>query len=134
MRYRETDVKKTVEMELLVVKNEKDRMAQTIHDYEQKIGELENFKLRLEKQHVEDLERFKSEYQRQYKDQDFDIHRRRLACDEDEHRLNLEKERLLRTETRCEAAEKELDELRRDYKKITDDHVRINRENGDQKE
>ena len=34
MRYRESDVKKTVEMELLVVKNEKDRMAQTIHDYE----------------------------------------------------------------------------------------------------
>ena len=34
MRYREQDVKKTVEMELYVVKNEKDRMAQTIHDYE----------------------------------------------------------------------------------------------------
>ena len=134
MRYRESDVKKTVEMELLVVKNEKERMSQTIHDYEQKIGELENFKLRLEKQHVEDLERFKSEYQRQYKDQDFDIHRRRLACDEDEHRLNLEKERLLRIETRCQAAEKELEELRRDYKKITDDHVRTNRESSDQKE
>jgi len=131
MRYRESDVKKTVEMELLVVKNEKDRMAQTIHDYEQKIVELENFKLRLEKQHIEDLERFKSEYQRQYKDQDFDIHRRRLVCDEDEHRLNLEKERLLRIETRCQAAEKELEELRRDYKKITDDHVRTNRECGD---
>lgn len=42
MRYRESDVKKTVEMELLVVKNEKDRMAQTIHDYEQKIVELED--------------------------------------------------------------------------------------------
>ena len=49
MRYRETDVKKTVEMELLIVKGEKDRMAQTIHDYESKIVELENFKLRLEK-------------------------------------------------------------------------------------
>lgn len=68
MRYRESDVKKTVEMELLVVKSEKDRMAQTIHDYEQKIQELETFKLRLEKQHVEDIERFKSDYQRQYKD------------------------------------------------------------------
>ena len=64
MRYRESDVKKTVEMELMVVKSEKDRMSQTIHDYEQKITELETFKLRLEKQHMEDLERFKSEYQR----------------------------------------------------------------------
>ena len=61
-RYRESDAKKTVEMELLVIKGGKDRMAQTIHDYEQKITELESFKLRLEKQHVEDLERFKSEY------------------------------------------------------------------------
>ena len=121
-------------MELLVVKSEKDRMSQTIHDYEGKILELENFKLRLEKQHVEDLERFKSEYQRQYKDQDFDIHRRRLACDEDEHRINLEKERLLRVETRCQAAEKELEDLRIDYKKMMDEHVRVNRENGDVKE
>ena len=134
MRYREDNVKKTVEMELYVVKSEKERMAQAIQDYEAKIKELENFKLRLEKQHVEDLERFKSEYQRQYKDQDFDIHRRRLACDEDEHRIGLEKERLARIETRCSAAEKELEELRTDYKKITDDNVRYNRENGDYKE
>ena len=33
-RYRETDAKKTVEMELLVVKSEKERMQQNIHDYE----------------------------------------------------------------------------------------------------
>ena len=133
-RYRDTDAKKTVEMELLVVKSEKDRMSQTIHDYEQKIQELETFKLRLEKQHVEDLERFKSEYQRQYKDQDFEIHRRRLAMDEDEHRITLEKERLLRVETRCQAAEKELEDLRVDYKKMMDDNLRANRENDDNKE
>lgn len=83
---------------------------------------------------MEDLERFKSDYQRQYKDQDFEIHRRRLACDEDEHRISLEKERLLRIETRCQAAEKELETLRVDYKKITDDHVKLNREAGDSKE
>lgn len=68
MRYREAEVKKTVEMELYVIKSEKERMTQTIHDYEQKLAEVENFKLRLEKQHMEDLERFKSEYQRQFKD------------------------------------------------------------------
>ncbi len=49
MRYREDNVKKTVEMELYVVKSEKERMAQAIQDYEAKIKELENFKLRLEK-------------------------------------------------------------------------------------
>ena len=40
----------------------------------------------------------------------------------------------MRVETRCQAAEKELEELRTDYKKITDDHVRVNRECGDYKE
>jgi hypothetical protein len=48
-RYREQDVKKTVEMELYLVKSEKDRMAQTIREYEQKLNEVENLKLRLEK-------------------------------------------------------------------------------------
>ena len=88
-------------MELYLVKSEKDRMAQTIREYEQKLAEVENFKLRLEKQHVEDMERFKSEHQRQYKDQDFEIHRRRLAVDEEEHKIQMDKERFMRIETRC---------------------------------
>ena len=49
MRYRESDVKKTADMELLGIQGEKDRMSQTSHDYESKIVELENFKLRIEK-------------------------------------------------------------------------------------
>ena len=57
MRLRETDIKKTVEMELFLVKSEKDRMGSTIREYEQKLAEVENFKQRLEKQYVEDLER-----------------------------------------------------------------------------
>jgi len=64
MRYRENDIKKTVEMELLLVKNEKDRMGKSIHDYEIKIADLEKFKLRLEKQHIQEMEQFKTEYQR----------------------------------------------------------------------
>lgn len=91
-------------------------------DYERKLAEMEQFKLRLEKQHTEDVERFKSEYQRSFKDQDFDIHRRRLAVDEDEHRIAMEKERLLRIETRCQGAEKELEELRADHKTLNKDH------------
>jgi oral-facial-digital syndrome 1 protein len=49
MRFRENDVKNTVAMELVVVKGEKERMSQTIHDYELKIADLDQFKLRLEK-------------------------------------------------------------------------------------
>ena len=91
-------------------------------------------KLRLEKQHLEDMERFKSDYQRQYKDQDFDIHRRRLAVDEDEHKVSMDKERLMRIETRCQAAESELETLRKDHKDLSTDHVTMNRDHADQKD
>ena len=40
----------------------------------------------------------------------------------------------MRIETRCQAAEKELQELRIDYKKNMDEHVRVNRDNCDYKE
>jgi predicted nucleic acid-binding Zn-ribbon protein len=83
---------------------------------------------------VEDVERFKSEYQRNFKDQDFDIHRRRLAIDEEEHRIQMEKERLLRIETRCQGAEKELEELRAEYKTVSKDHLRMTREYQDAKD
>jgi hypothetical protein len=134
MRLRENDVKKTVEMELVLVKNERDKMQQTIVEYERKLAEMEQFKLRLEKQHLEDVERFKSEYQRNFKDQDFDIHRRRLAVDEEEHRIQMEKERLLRIETRCQGAEKELEELRSEHKTLSKDHLRMTREHQDAKD
>ena len=87
-----------------------------------KVGDLEQFKLRLEKQHIEDVERFKSDYSRQFKDQDFEIHRRRLACDEDEHKINLEKERLARAETRLKVAESEVLSLRTDMQTLTREH------------
>lgn len=41
LRYRESDIKKTVEMELYFVKAEKDRMASSIRDYEAKIADIE---------------------------------------------------------------------------------------------
>jgi len=46
------------------------------------------------------------------------MHRRRLAIDEDEHRIVLEKERLARAETRMNAAESELTTLRQEFYKI----------------
>jgi len=109
-------------------------MAQHIRDYESKIQDLDCFKLRLEKQQVEDIERFKTEYQRQFKEQDFDIHRRRLAVDEDEHRITLEKERLTRAETRNAAIEKELDEIKTDYKDLSKVESRMTKENVDYKD
>ena len=125
MRYRENDVKKTVEMELVLIKNEKDKMAHTIKEYELKLAEMENFKLKLGKQQIEDLERFKSEYQRKFKDDDFEIHRRRLAIDEDEHRVKLEKDRVLRTTINYESNAKELDKFKGEYQILTKEHREV---------
>lgn len=41
LRYRENDIKKTVEMELYMVRAEKEKMASTIHDYELKMSDME---------------------------------------------------------------------------------------------
>ena len=105
-------------MELYIVRAEKEKMANSIHEYELKMSDMEQLKMRLEKQRIEEIERFKSDYQRQFKDQDFEIHRRRLAVDEDEHRISLEKDRLARSVTRLITAENELTTLRQDYYKI----------------
>ena len=42
---------------------------------------------------IEDIEKFKYGYQRSLKDQDFEINRRRLALYDDEHTVNLQKDR-----------------------------------------
>lgn len=78
MRYRETEVKKTVEMELLLIKQERERLSKSEKEYELKLKELDVYKMKLEKEHTEAITSYKSELQRDYKDQDFDIHRRKL--------------------------------------------------------
>ena len=40
----------------------------------------------------------------------------------------------MRIETRCQAAESELEELRKDYKNITDDNVRMTKQSSEQKD
>ncbi len=47
---------------------------------------------------------------------------------EEEHKIAMEKERLLRIETRCQGAEKELEELRQEHKNLNKDHLRMTRE------
>ena len=54
--------------------------------------------------------------------------------DEEEHKISLEKERLMRIETRCQAAEKELEELRIDHKDLSTGNVKMSRECADYKD
>lgn len=50
--------------------------------------------MKLDKEHIEAIERFKSELSRSFQDQDFDLHRRRLQVEEDEQRVKLERDRI----------------------------------------
>ena len=43
----------------------------------------------------------------------------------------MEKERMMRIENRCDAAEKELEGLRKDHKDLSSGHIKMNQENGD---
>jgi oral-facial-digital syndrome 1 protein len=89
LRYREADVKKTMEMELLMVKQERDKCKSLQGEYEGKLAEMTKIKTKLEKNMSEELSNFKANYQRQFQDKDFEIHRRNLAVDEDENRVKL---------------------------------------------
>ena len=40
----------------------------------------------------------------------------------------------MRIETRCQTAEKELEELRKDHKEISTNHIKMSRDNGDYKD
>lgn len=61
---------------------------------------MSNIKLKLEKDLAEELSNFKSNYQRQLQDKEFELHRRALAVEEDENRIKLGRERLTDSEKR----------------------------------
>ena len=62
LRFREADVKKTMEMELLLVKQERDKTKSLQEEYEKKLVEMSNIRLKLEKDMAEELSQFKTNY------------------------------------------------------------------------
>ena len=62
LRYREAEVKKTMEMELLLVKTERDKTKALQGEYDKKLAEMSNIKLKLEKDMAEELQQFKTNY------------------------------------------------------------------------
>jgi hypothetical protein len=112
IRYREADVKKTMEMELMLVKQERDKTRSLQGDYEKKLNEMTNIRLKLEKEMGDEINKFKSGYQRQFQDKDFELHRRVLAVEEDESRIKLANDRVRDSEKRNSTILKEIDEMR----------------------
>lgn len=64
LRYKEAEVKKTMEMELLLVKQERDKTKSLQDEYEKKLVEMSNIRLKLEKDMAEEMSQFKTNYQR----------------------------------------------------------------------
>ena len=95
---------------------------------------MNNIRLKLEKDMAEELSTFKTNYQRQFQDKDFEIHRRILSVEEDESRVKLQQDRLADAEKRNEVIIKEIDNLRKESDKLREENNRYQKDNLDQKE
>ena len=62
-RYKEAEVKKTVEMELLLCRQERDKTQELAREYDRKLGEMSELRMKLEKEMQEELSSFKQAYQ-----------------------------------------------------------------------
>lgn len=80
---------------------------------------------------AEELNKFKSNYQRQFQDKDFEIHRRTMAVEEDESRIKLANERLRDSEQRNASILKEIDEMRNELDQLRKQNNQYQRENLD---
>ena len=67
-RARELEAKKTVEVELHMARSERDQLAKAQRDCDLLLKELEAQRFKLDKEHIEAVEKFKSELQRSFAD------------------------------------------------------------------
>ena len=134
LRFKEADLKKTTEMELLICKQERDKTAELAREYDRKISEMSELRVNLEKEMSEQLANYKTQYQRQFTDKDFEIHRRILAVEEDESRVKLQADRLKDAESRNATILNEVQELRKELDTLRKDNGSMSKENLDQKE
>jgi hypothetical protein len=68
VRARESEAKKTLEVELQMARVEREGLLKAQKDYELRSKELEAHRVRLDKEHVEAIERYKSEVNRTFAD------------------------------------------------------------------
>ena len=68
LRARESETKKTLEVELLMARNERDALSKSQREADIRLKDLEVQRIKLDKEHVEQIERYKSELQRQFQD------------------------------------------------------------------
>lgn len=134
LRARESETKKTLELDLTLARTERDALAKAQRETELKQRDLEAQRLKLDKEHVESIERYKSELQRAFADQDFDLHRRRLQVEEEEHRVKLERDRFAKLESGSVQSQKELASAREELARLGTENTALFKENRDMRD
>ena len=122
LRFKEQDGKKTIEMELLVVKNERENLQQKEKEFDLKLKDLNLLKIALEKKTQSEIEEYRRKFEGERDDEKRDLHIRKMQLEEDEHRFAMNKDKYLITEKDKRQLEKENVELKEKLEKITDDH------------
>ena len=117
-----------------MARTERDTLSKAQRELALKLKDLEIHRTKLDKEHIEVVERFKSEVQRQYSDTEWELERRRVKVEEDEQRVKMERERIQRIENSNISMNKDLETLKGDLKRLTLENNDLFKENRDMKE
>lgn len=118
MRMKESEIKKTMEIELLTIKTERDLCASKTRDSELKLKDLEWLRIALERKCENDIDEFKKSYQREWDTERREFESKKRQLDEETYMFNLNKERYLANEAEKSKLEKENTELRIEKDKL----------------
>jgi regulator of replication initiation timing len=72
--------------------------------------------------------------QRQFQDQDFELHRRRLQVEQDESRVKFERDRIANIENSNQKLTKELNDIKQEMSKTHSENTMLFKENRDMKD
>jgi len=125
LRFKEQEGRKTVEMELLMIKNEREKLFQKEKESDLKLKDLNLLKVALEKKTASEIEEFRRRYEGQRDDEKRDLHIRKMQLEEDEHRFALNKDKFLVTEKDKIQLEKENVTLKEKYEKVSAEYNKM---------
>lgn len=112
LRMKESEMKKTVELELMAIKTERENCQAKIKDADLKHKELERLRIALERRTETEIEDFKKSWERDHQHNQIQFDAKRRQLEEDTHIFNMQKDQYLQAESQREKLDKECKELR----------------------
>lgn len=104
-------MKKTVEHELALIRNEREKLVQKESEADLKLADLKTLKVSLERKTDSEIANYKTKVET-------NIQAKKLQLEEEEHRLKLDRERFIHSEKGKMQLEKENLELQEKYDEI----------------